>query len=120
MHYLEGRPPKDTSGVTLTLAPRVQADSVSIVLFSTGFTIPPDTAHYDVPIGCCVDGFEALWPVAFRVHAHALGRNITLRRSPQAIRQSGEWAATAVRLSPLATTTLAAQCTQRAAATRPC
>ncbi|EFN58531.1 hypothetical protein CHLNCDRAFT_34137 [Chlorella variabilis] len=72
MHYLNGRPANDTSGLTLRLSPQEVPNSAGMVAFASAFFIPPDTPETVVDNTCCYSGWEPLHGFATRVHTHAL------------------------------------------------
>lgn len=80
VHYLNLRPPNDTSGVALRLSERPARYSAGLVAYASSFTIPPGKPAHLVENECCYTGFEPARGFAFRVHAHALGRQIYLDR----------------------------------------
>ena len=82
MHYLYGRPVGDNSGIDVRLSSRMQKRSISVITLAPSFVIPPGQKAHNVSADCCVTGFQPLVPFAFRVHAHALGRNNFLDKSP--------------------------------------
>ena len=97
VHYLNPRPAVDHSGVAVEFSTDVQPESVSVLFFAPGFAIPPGRASYNVSDFCCLDGFLPLQPLAFRVHAHELGRRIWLDAAPEPVRSGLEWERQAVR-----------------------
>lgn len=99
MHYLTGRPDSDRSGVSLQLSSTLPERTVSVLWFAPWFDIPPGRKAHNVSDWCCYDGFEPIVPLAARVHAHALGRDIALERSADPVSTGAAWAAAAVRLS---------------------
>lgn len=82
VHYLAARPEGDASGVDVTIVPRVQPSTVSLIVFAPAFRIPAHTAATDVTAECCFEGFQPLRGVAFRVHTHDLGVSVALDVSP--------------------------------------
>lgn len=74
VHYLDGRPANDTSGVKLTLSPAETPNSAGMVAFAASFSIPPRRPKTLVQNACCYNGWEPLHGFATRVHTHALGR----------------------------------------------
>ncbi|KAL4858006.1 Peptidyl-glycine alpha-amidating monooxygenase A [Chlorella vulgaris] len=80
VHYLDGRPANDTSGVKLTLSPAETPNSAGMVAFAASFSIPPRRPKTLVQNACCYNGWEPLHGFATRVHTHALGREVYLDR----------------------------------------
>lgn len=99
VHYLQPRPVHDKSGVEVVLSNAVQPETVSVMMFAPNFAIPPGAPSHNVTAGCCVDGFLPLQPLAFRVHAHALGRRNWLEASAKPLQQGSAWSQGAVRRS---------------------
>ena len=75
VHYLDGRPANDKSGVQLSLTSQRTPFSAGMLRYSTAFSIEPGRASTQVPNGCCLTGFEPAHGFAFRVHTHALGED---------------------------------------------
>jgi hypothetical protein len=96
VHYLKERPAGDRSGVSLQVADTSQPRSLSVILFAPWFDIPGGKQEHNVTDSCCIQGFEALVPWAARVHAHSLGRKISLAHSTDPVTQSSDWLAAAV------------------------
>lgn len=84
MHYLDGRPANDTSGLTLRLTDAPVPFSTGMAAFAANFAIPPGKASTLVPNACCYSGWEPLRAFATRVHTHALGRCGARARSLEA------------------------------------
>ena len=74
MHYLNGRPANDTSGIKLRFSTQPVPYSAGMVAYASGFSIPPGKPSTLVPNSCCYSGWEPLHGFATRVHTHALGR----------------------------------------------
>lgn len=74
MHYLNGRPANDTSGLVLHLSSTPVAYSAGMAAFATSFRIPPLTKSTLINNTCCYSGWEPLHGFAARVHTHAMGR----------------------------------------------
>lgn len=80
VHYKADRPANDYSGTRLFLVPQPTPFSAGVMTYASWFSIPPRTPLYRVPAECCYQGHQALTTIAFRVHAHALGRRIYMER----------------------------------------
>lgn len=84
----------------LHVAHAPQPRSLSVITFAPFFVIPAGLAEHNVSDSCCIEGFEPLMPLAARVHAHDLGRMISLAQSLEPVIQNPDWLDAAVRLSP--------------------
>lgn len=74
MHYLNGRPANDTSGLVLHLSGKAVDYSAGMAAFAASFVIPPRTPRTLAPNACCYSGWEPLHGFAARVHTHGMGR----------------------------------------------
>lgn len=74
VHYQRVRPKGDRTGVRLKVTRLPQPRGAGMMMFASGFVVPPQLGTYLVPNSCCYSGFQPLEGFAFRVHAHALGR----------------------------------------------
>lgn len=74
VHYQIVRPEGDRTGVRLKMTRAPQPRGAGMMMWASGFTVPPRTPSHLVPNRCCYSGFQPLTGFAFRVHAHALGR----------------------------------------------
>ncbi|KAK9800913.1 hypothetical protein WJX73_010392 [Symbiochloris irregularis] len=78
VHYLNGRPAGDTSGVRLSMTSEHMPFAAGMLMYASAFSIPPGRPSTEVPNHCCISGFEPAHGFAFRVHTHALGRSVWL------------------------------------------
>jgi Copper type II ascorbate-dependent monooxygenase, C-terminal domain len=97
VHYLKPRIAEDATAIEAVFAPDPLPESVSVIMFASGFDIPPGRASFNVSDHCCLDSFAPVQPLAFRVHAHELGRRIWLDAADEPVRQGTAWAGNAVR-----------------------
>ena len=82
VHYLVPQPPDapGESGLVAHLRPGVPDRPMSVIAYAQGFTLPPRRERVDVHNTCCYVGARPLEAFAFRVHTHALGREVYLER----------------------------------------
>ena len=84
VHYLDPQPNSSTasSGLIVHLEPGVPDRAASVMAFAQGFVLPPGVKRATVRNSCCYAAARPLVAFAFRVHAHALGREVFLERMP--------------------------------------
>lgn len=80
VHYLEGKPKGDSSGVALRLQPGPTPLSAGLLSYASFFSIPPGRKRHPIMNTCCYRGFQPLDAFAVRVHTHAMGRAVIMTR----------------------------------------
>jgi peptidylamidoglycolate lyase len=82
VHYLEpqSKHAVTRSGLMVHLALGVPAHAMSVLAFAQGFSLPPRQPQVLVTNTCCYAMARPLTAFAFRVHTHALGREVFLER----------------------------------------
>ena len=82
VHYLQAQDPSAStqSGLVVHLEEGIPRRAMSVLAFATGFQLPPQNPKVLVPNTCCYSMARPLTAFAFRVHTHALGREVYLER----------------------------------------
>lgn len=82
VHYLEAQDKEAVteSGLVIHVAPGIPRRAMSVLSFAQGFVLPARTPEVKVPNTCCYTMARPLTAFAFRVHTHALGREVYLER----------------------------------------
>ena len=88
VHYLNGRPEGDTSGVRLSMTAEHRPFLAGMLMYASAFAIPPGRPSTEVPNRCCMSGFEPAHGFAFRVHTHMLGAALAPARPNHPSEQS--------------------------------
>ena len=69
----------ESAAISIETDPRMPQSLLSLSLFlNANFKLPPGLPRVRVRSRCCVRGSDTIEVFAYRVHAHGLGRNITL------------------------------------------
>jgi hypothetical protein len=92
VHYLNKRPPDDSSGVEVKYLKEQTPQHISLFIGAPSFfKIPPGVPEFNVTLDCCFDDFQPFYPLALRVHAHELGRRVLLQKGSKPAAADSKW-----------------------------